>query len=239
MENKDLTITTNEGKEVYVIDSREVAEMMGKTHAEIIQYLEGLNYKDGRVKITGIIPTLVAGDIQVNNYFIESTYNDRGRIKKCYKVTKQGCELLCSKLQGTKGIIFNTLFNDRFKTMKCNDIKNDVKLVCETLKETHKRAELEFLDILEQTLKPFNIQGVRQYLVNNFNGGYYRIDYYIPSLNIAIEYDENGHEHYSYEEHEGRQKEIENKLGCRFIRVTDDVSHYFNVGKVIKEMFNI
>lgn len=67
----------------------------------------------------------------------------------------------------------------------------------------------------------------------------YKIDYYIPSLNIAIEYDENGHKHYSYEEHEGRQKEIKNKLGCRFIRVTDDDSHSFNVGKVIKEIFNI
>ena len=28
MKNKDLTITTNEGKEIFVIDSREVAEMM-------------------------------------------------------------------------------------------------------------------------------------------------------------------------------------------------------------------
>ena len=41
MENKDLTITTNEGKEVYVIDSREVAEMMGKEHKEIMWYIDG------------------------------------------------------------------------------------------------------------------------------------------------------------------------------------------------------
>ena len=41
MENKDLTITTNEGKEVYVIDSREVAEMMGKTHSALLKDLQG------------------------------------------------------------------------------------------------------------------------------------------------------------------------------------------------------
>ena len=234
-DNQTLTIINKEGKEIPVIDSREVAEMMGKTHSEIIQYLEGLNYKDGRVKITGIIPTLEqSGDLQVANYFLESTYNDRGRTKKCYLVTKMGCELLGNKQQGEKGILFNILFNDRFKTMECNNIKNDVKLVCETLKETHKRVELEFLDMLEESLKPFNITGVRQY---NILG--YRIDYYIPSLNIAIEYDGNGHNHYSYEKHEGRQKEIENKLGCRFIRVTDSNSHSFNVGQVIKEIFNI
>ena len=61
-----------------------------------------------------------------------------------------GTELLCKKQQGAKGIIFNTLFNDRFKDMECDTIKHDVKLVCETLKETHKRSEIEFLDILEQ-----------------------------------------------------------------------------------------
>ena len=94
--------------------------------------------------------------------------------------------------------------------------------------------EIRFLDMLEESLKPFGITGVRQY---NVLGK--RIDFYIPNLNIAIEYDENGHDHYSYEKHEGRQKEIENKLGCRFIRVSDRNSHSFNVGQVIKEMFNI
>ena len=112
-------VTNAEGREVSVMDSREVAEMMEKTHAEIIQYLEGLNYKDGRVKITGIIPTLEqSGDLQVANYFIESTYNDRGRIKKCYLITKMGCELLGNKLQGAKGILFSAKYVERFNQME-------------------------------------------------------------------------------------------------------------------------
>ena len=117
---KDLIKITNaEGREVNVMDSREVAEMMEKTHTEIIQYLEGLNYKDGRVKITGIIPTLEqSGDLQVANYFIESTYNDRGRIKKCYLITKMGCELLGNKLQGAKGILFSAKYVERFNQME-------------------------------------------------------------------------------------------------------------------------
>ena len=167
MENKNLTITTNEGKEIFVIDSREVAEMMGKTHSALLKDLQGS--KDG--KSIGIIPTLESEGLDCQKYFIPSTYKAGTREYKCYLVTKIGLELLSSKQQGIKGIIFNTLFNDGFKTIECNDdIKNDAKLICETLKETHKRAELEFLDILEETLKPFNIQGVRQYLVKNFNG---------------------------------------------------------------------
>ena len=114
-----IKVTNTEGREVNVMDSREVAEMMEKTHAEIIQYLEGLNYKDGRVKITGIIPTLEqSGDLQVADYFIESTYNDRGRIKKCYLITKMGCELLGNKLQGAKGILFSAKYVERFNQME-------------------------------------------------------------------------------------------------------------------------
>lgn len=96
------------------------------------------------------------------------------------------------------------------------------------------RKELEFLDKLETSLIPFNIKGINQYTALN-----YRIDYYIPSLNIAIEYDENDHKNYSYEAHKGRQKEIEEELGCRFIRVSDKNSDEYNIGLVIKEIFNI
>ena len=96
------------------------------------------------------------------------------------------------------------------------------------------RKEINFLNKLEQSLKPFNITGIRQYSVLN-----YRIDYYIPSLNIAIEYDENGHSNYTYEQHELRQEQIENELGCKFIRVTDFKTNEYNIGLVIKEIFNI
>lgn len=96
------------------------------------------------------------------------------------------------------------------------------------------RKEIEFLDQLEESLKPFNIKGIKQYHILS-----YRIDYYIPSLNIAIEYDENEHKNYTYEQHEGRQKEIEKVLGCRFIRVSDENTDNYNIGLVIKDIFNL
>lgn len=94
------------------------------------------------------------------------------------------------------------------------------------------RKESDFINNLEKALAAFNIEGIRQYQVLN-----YRIDYYIPSLNIAIEYDENGHEHYTYENHELRQLEIEEKLGCKFIRVTDKNEDCYNIGLVLKQLF--
>lgn len=97
------------------------------------------------------------------------------------------------------------------------------------------RKEIEFIEQLEESLKAFDvIDGIKQYPIFN-----YRIDFYIPSLNIAIEYDENGHNNYTYEQQEGRQKEIEDKLKCRFIRVTDYESDLYNIGYVIKKIFEM
>lgn len=91
-----------------------------------------------------------------------------------------------------------------------------------------------FVSKLEKALTPFGIKGIKQYSVLG-----YRIDYYIENLNIAIEYDENGHDHYDYKSHELRQKLIEEKIGCRFIRVTDKESHEYNIGYVIKNILNL
>ena len=147
--------------------------------------------------------------------------NELNASKNIYLLSKSGYLKLCSCLNVDSEILKEILeiyFNSKENTLI---IKADKK-------------EIRFLDILEEALKPFNIKGVRQYTVLK-----YRIDYYIPSLNIAIEYDENNHKYYSYEEHQGRQKEIEEKIGCRFIRVSDEETHFYNVGYVIKEMFKI
>ena len=61
-------------------------------------------------------------------------------------------------------------------------------------------------------------------------------DYYIPNLNIAIEYDENDHKNYTYEQQEGRQKKIEKELGCRFIRISDKNTDEFNIDFIISNL---
>ena len=109
MGNKDLITTTNEGKEIYVIDSREVAEMMGRTHSDIMKMIQGSG------KNLGIIPVLLKGNFHVSEYFIESSFKDAsGKSNKCYLVTKLGCEMLGNKQQGEKGILFTAKYVERF-----------------------------------------------------------------------------------------------------------------------------
>lgn len=95
--------------------------------------------------------------------------------------------------------------------------------------------EAEFIDILSEVLLGFGIHAdsiIKQYPVLD-----YRIDLYIDSLNVAIEYDENSHKNYTFKEHIGRQIKIENELGCKFIRVSNSNSNLYNVGYILKQLF--
>ena len=113
------TIQNEQGETVPVIDSREVARMMGRTHAEVLRYIDGSN---GRV---GILSTLQNTKWCSTEYFIESSYRDTlGRECKCYLVTKKGCELLGNKQNGEKGTLFCLAYVERFNEME-EELKNN------------------------------------------------------------------------------------------------------------------
>ena len=148
MENKDLTITTNEGKEIFVIDSREVAEMMGKTHSALLKDLQGS--KDG--KSIGIIPTLEKSNFDLSNYFIESSYKAGTKEYKCFLCTKLGCEMLGNKQQGEKGILFTAKYVERFNeyekklqelSMPSYAIEDPIKRAERWIEEYKEKVKLE------------------------------------------------------------------------------------------------
>ena len=82
---------------------------------------------------------------------------------------------------------------------------------------TKQRKEFAFgNDIVENLFSDYTI--IKQLPVLNGN---YRIDWYIPELKLAIEFDESPH-NFRKEEDTSRQQAIEAELGCRFIRYKDN-----------------
>ena len=123
-------ITNEQGEPVPVIDSREVARMMGKPHRDIIDYIEGKGEK-----VTGILSVIEQhfGKCSTSMFFIESSYYSKDYRKcKCYLCTKKGCELLGNKQQGEKGILFSIAYVERF-----NEMEEEIKS-----KSEHKYPEL-------------------------------------------------------------------------------------------------
>lgn len=78
-EGLTLTVQNEQGEPIPVIDSREVARMMGKAHSEILWYIEGK--VRGDKQITGILPTLQGEQLTTTDYFIESSYTVNNGVK--------------------------------------------------------------------------------------------------------------------------------------------------------------
>jgi len=127
------------------IDSREVAEMLGKDHKYVLRDIEGTE------KVVGIIPTLTSANLNPLEYFIKSTYVDtKGETRKCYQVTKMGCEMLGNKQQGEKGILFTAKYVKRF-----NDMENYIEEETQRILSPKEQLKLQ-LQILEEQDQKIN-----------------------------------------------------------------------------------
>ena len=96
------------------------------------------------------------------------------------------------------------------------------------------RKENKFGEQLKETLKPFGIKIESQKPIFN---GKYRADFYLPEYNLVIEYDEQYHK-FQQEEDKQREEEIKNELHCEFIRLNYKETDAYNVGLVLKKIFN-
>lgn len=106
-------LSNNNNNNIKTIDSREIAEMLGIKHWEVLRKLDGTD------KTKGIVPVLNDNKIVVVDYFIESSYKDKkGEVRKCYLFTKMGCEFIANKFTGEKGILFTAKYVKRFNEME-------------------------------------------------------------------------------------------------------------------------
>lgn len=101
----------------HVLDSREVAEMVGMRHADLMRNI------DHYIEIMGQNAKLRSDD-----FFIKKTYTaGTGKQYKRYDITKKGCEMVANKLTGEKGILFTAEYVERFNDMEQADNIKHVK----------------------------------------------------------------------------------------------------------------
>ena len=207
MENKLQVFKNEEFGEIRTLEIDGEPYFVGKDVASV------LGYKEPRSAVSKKVDE---EDKKVNE--IDTT---RGK-QKMTIINENGLYNLLAKSQ-TLSIAYKTDLKNWLVSLGL--IQDELLLI--------ERKEIKFLDKLQEALKPFDLEGIKQYKVLN-----YKIDFYIPKLNIAIEYDENEHKDYSYKQQQGRQKEIENSLGCDFIRISDKQNDEYNIGLVLLHISN-
>ena len=101
----ELKVQDFHGKQI--IDSREVAQMIERTHAELLK------------SIRTSADYLAEGEIPLGDFFIESTYLDgNNQSRPNFLITKKGCDMIANKMTGKKGVLFTPAYVTAFEEMR-------------------------------------------------------------------------------------------------------------------------
>jgi len=92
-----------------MVDSREVAEMIGKDHSNLMRdirrYVEILDSP--------------GSNLNSGNFFSLTTYHDsQNQVRPRYLLTRKGCNMVANKMTGEKGILFTAAYVTKFEEME-------------------------------------------------------------------------------------------------------------------------
>ncbi|EII6798178.1 TPA: phage antirepressor KilAC domain-containing protein [Clostridioides difficile] len=126
----NLTIIKQNNK--YLVESREVAELIEKDHNQLLR------------SIRGYISVLEqSAKLHTDDFFIESTYkNENNQKYSCYLLTKKGCDMVANKMTGEKGIIFTAIYVTKFEEME-RELKEQQPKLPTTYKEALQQLLIE------------------------------------------------------------------------------------------------
>ena len=114
-----------------VIDSREVAEMVGRSHKELLRTINTyIGYlkedeAEGKIPQGGVERNFAPNDdcggqriFAPSEFFIPSTYkNAQNKEMPNFLITKKGCDMIANKLTGKKGVLFTAAYVTAFEEM--------------------------------------------------------------------------------------------------------------------------
>ena len=149
---------------LFVVDSREVAEMVDREHYDLMK------------TIRGYIDYLGQGDFPYSDFFIKSAYlNSQNKEQPCYLLTRKGCDMVANKMTGEKGVLFTAAYVTKFEEMenklKPQSIEDLIIMQAQSVKElrthvTQVEDKLTNVNYRIDSLDAINIEGdTRQRLV--------------------------------------------------------------------------
>lgn len=145
----ELKVVSFDGQ--LVADSRDVAEMTGKDHKELLRTIR---------QYTGI---LTSANLRPLDFFIPSYYQDAKKEQRpCFLLTRKGCDMVANKMTGERGVLFTAAYVTKFEEMESQLVhklpSNYKEALLALVEEVEKRERMETKNlVLEQQvleLKP-------------------------------------------------------------------------------------
>lgn len=142
----DEIILRNENG-VPVVSSRDVAEKFRKQHSSVLKTIQGEN-RNGK-HIDGLIDEILASGNPLTKYFIESEYENRGKMYKEFLMTRDGFSLVVMGFTGREALEWKLIYIEAFNKME-ETLRNQS---AKALPTTYKEALLQLLEEVEKNEK--------------------------------------------------------------------------------------
>lgn len=134
------------GQAIPVVDSREVSEMVGKEHKNLLR------------DVKGYAEILESSNLSSQNFFIKDTYKVEGNNKTydCFLLTRKGCDMVANKMTGEKGVLFTAEYVTKFEEMEKSLKGQPLKLTTEQILELQFRYAKEVKEEVAELKEDFN-----------------------------------------------------------------------------------
>lgn len=111
-----VKITGKENCEILTANSRDIAEDFEKEHSSVLKAIKG-ETRDG-IHVSGLIDEILASGNAPAKYFIETTYENRGKTYPQFEMTRDGFSLLVMGFTGDKALQWKIKYISAFNEME-------------------------------------------------------------------------------------------------------------------------
>jgi very-short-patch-repair endonuclease len=157
--------------------------------------------------------------------------HDIGAVINVDKETKQrlGLAYRTTYLYGFEALL---IFHARSHYRDVSNVFELCKLFNEDVTQWINRIEFEYSKEQAFAVKLNQALNGITTIHQHYNVGNFFVDFYLPKYNLAIEFDEFAHK-YQLDEDSERQKYIEDKLKCKFVRVGENEEFSLALNKIL------
>lgn len=158
---------------ILLVESRDVAKALDKRHDHLVRDIDTYVYHMENPPKETTSPNL--GRLNPKEFFIESMYEDKKKEqRRCYLITKMGCEFLAGKTTGAKGTLFSVLYVKEFNRMQEQLAKQESEQWKNTRQEG-KSYRRELTDTIKELVEYSVSKGVSPKKANQCYGRFTKI----------------------------------------------------------------
>ena len=211
----DIKLVNKNGK--VLASSRDVAERFNKAHNSVLKNIQGEN-RNG-YHINGLIDELMLKDVDVENYFIYSSYENRGKLYPEYLMTRDGFSLLVMGFTGKDVLDWKLKYIEAFNMMesKCHSEKS----LCNSNElYLDKPKSIYVLLANDGSVKIGVSNNVehRKHTLENYTGKTIQEYYHTPLCSNPFEIEANAHNYFIEDRIYGEWFDIDYHKACEYVK---------------------